>query len=357
MKTKKFLETLLAGLTCLSFWSGTGEAADARWDDGVPRYTEAKVIIHEDGPNLLFSDSPEMVQKCGVMYRDTVKGKFRLFFHHVNDTDSSKRLAIVLRRTGIRPALVQLGRNGISDPNRDWLEAGKKAQIRYYGKQKETDPLRISRMTDLLGLQKPTIIRPQELVTGIVNLESDRPVEVSVMMIPVKTDLGLALDAYGILPPDEGDHVLRGTFPASDVHVRLQEAYPSNKLETWGIKLADDVLNPYVRGTDATTGKKVVNYGNYGVMYDVILPTKGKRDTVLRFNPYGGPYAGAGLLSMNGEEAKEIKIPGHGLAFGWSHDGETMVLGTIPENGEATLHFSPPGSSNLPIRLFLSPKS
>ena len=134
-------------------------------------------------------------------------------------------------------------------------------------------------------------------MTGIVNLESDRPVEVSVMMIPVKTDLGLALDAYGILPPDEGDHVLRGTFPASDVHVRLQEAYPSNKLETWGIKLADDVLNPYVRGTDATTGKKVVNYGNYGVMYDVILPTKGKRDTVLRFNPYGGPYAGAGLLS------------------------------------------------------------
>jgi len=110
-------------------------------------------------------------------------------------------------------------------------------------------------------------------------------------------------------------------------------------------------------GKDATTGKKVVNYGNYGVMYDVILPTKGKRDTVLRFNPYGGPYAGAGLLSMNGEEAKEIKIPGHGLAFGWSHDGETMVLGTIPENGEATLHFSPPGSSNLPIRLFLSPKS
>lgn len=237
MKTKKFLETLLAGLTCLSFWSGTGEAADARWDDGVPRYTEAKVIIHEDGPNLLFSDSPEMVQKCGVMYRDTVKGKFRLFFHHVNDTDSSKRLAIVLRRTGIRPALVQLGRNGISDPNRDWLEAGKEAQIRYYGKQKETDPLRISRMTDLLGLQKPTIIRPQELVTGIVNLESDRPVEVSVMMIPVKTDLGLALDAYGILPPDEGDHVLRGTFPASDVHVRLQEAYPSNKLETWASNL------------------------------------------------------------------------------------------------------------------------
>lgn len=47
-------------------------------------------------------------------------------------------------------------------------------------------------------------------MTGIVNLESDRPVEVSVMMIPVKTDLGLALDAYGILPPDEGDHVLRG---------------------------------------------------------------------------------------------------------------------------------------------------
>ena len=33
MKTKKFLETLLAGLTCLSFWSGTGEAADAQVEE------------------------------------------------------------------------------------------------------------------------------------------------------------------------------------------------------------------------------------------------------------------------------------------------------------------------------------
>lgn len=152
MKTKKFLETLLAGLTCLSFWSGTGEAADARWDDGVPRYTEAKVIIHEDGPNLLFRIVRKWF-KNAVSCTAIRSRASSVFFHHVNDTDSSKRLAIVLRRTGIRPALVQLGRNGISDPNRDWLEAGKEAQIRYYGKQKETDPLRISRMTDLLGLQ------------------------------------------------------------------------------------------------------------------------------------------------------------------------------------------------------------
>ena len=144
MKTKKFLETLLAGLTCLSFWSGTGEAADARWDDGVPRYTEAKVIIHEDGPNLLFSDSPEMVQKLRCHVTAIRSRASSVFFSTMSMIrTAASGLPIVLRRTGIRPALVQLGRNGISDPNRDWLEAGKEAQIRYYGKQKETDPLRI----------------------------------------------------------------------------------------------------------------------------------------------------------------------------------------------------------------------
>lgn len=112
MKAKRFLETLLAGLTCFSFWSGTGKAADARWDDGVPRYTEAKVIIHEDGPKLLFSDSPEMVQKCGVMYRDTVKGKFRLF----SITSMIRTAASGLPLSCARPEFVQ--------PSCSWEEMG-----------------------------------------------------------------------------------------------------------------------------------------------------------------------------------------------------------------------------------------
>ena len=67
------------------------------WQDGIPKYEEAKVAIVEDGPTLLFSDSPEMVKASGIMYQDKVQGDIRLFFHHVNDTDSLKKIAVVFR--------------------------------------------------------------------------------------------------------------------------------------------------------------------------------------------------------------------------------------------------------------------
>ena len=40
------------------------------WQDGIPKYEEAKVAIVEDGPTLLFSDSPEMVKASGIMYHN-----------------------------------------------------------------------------------------------------------------------------------------------------------------------------------------------------------------------------------------------------------------------------------------------
>ena len=60
------------------------------WREGIPKYEEAKVKIVEDGPTLLFSDSPEMVKACGIMYQDKVQGDVRLFFHHVNDKKKIK---------------------------------------------------------------------------------------------------------------------------------------------------------------------------------------------------------------------------------------------------------------------------
>ena len=89
------------------------------WQDGIPKYEEAKVAIVEDGPTLLFSDSPEMVKASGIMYQDKVQGDIRLFFHHVNDTDSLKKIAVVFRNVDKYPAKVEIGRKGISQPDFD----------------------------------------------------------------------------------------------------------------------------------------------------------------------------------------------------------------------------------------------
>ena len=57
----------------------------SNWQKQIPAYKEPKINVTKDGPVLLFSDSPEMVKKCGIMYRDTVNGKVRIFFHHAKD--------------------------------------------------------------------------------------------------------------------------------------------------------------------------------------------------------------------------------------------------------------------------------
>lgn len=352
---KRLIGLLCAGLALLFPWGNGASASDIQdlaWRDGVPYYRQIQGNITHGGPKLIFSDSPEMVGKIGIMYRDTVSGPVRLFFHHVNDSRTDKRLAVLLRRTTIRPTAVSFGKNGISRPNEDWLAAGKEAQTKYYSSAPNGRRLVLDGPRDILNNGKGYILHPQELVTGIVDLNFDKPVEVSFIMMPTDADPRISAEVYPILPPDEGDHVLRGTFEGADVTVTLPGAFPADSGEIWGVKLADDVEDPYVRGIDVTRNEPVVNYGNYGVMYAVNFQTKGNRATQLRFNPYGGAYAGEGVLSLEGDTAQYIRIPDDRQSFGWNGDGETMKLGVVPAGKSGTFFFSPPGSSNLPVRIF-----
>ena len=297
---KSLWSWLCAGLSLLLPLGAQASVQDLAWQDGVPAYEEVKGTITHDGPKLIFSDSPEMVGKIGIMYRDTVEGPVRLFFHHVNDTSTDKRLAVLLRRTTLRPSLVTLGKNGISRPNEDWLEAGKEAQERYYSSTPNGRKFFLSGPRDILNNGKGYILHPQELVTGIVDLNFERPVEVSFIMMPVDADPRVSAEVYSILPPDEGGHVLRVLFEGADVHVTLPDAFDTDKGTIWGLELADDNKDPYVRGIDVTRNEPVVNYGNYGVMYDVnfgpgarMMPSSGSI-------PMGAPMLGLEYLPPRG---------------------------------------------------------
>jgi len=354
---KKGLQRILGIILLVGFAfpNIVSAAEEDVWEKEIPKYKEAKVDIKKDGPVLLFSDSPEMVKKCGVMYRDIVVGNVRLFFHHVNDTKSPKRLAIVLRNVGIRPVEVNVGRKGVSDPSLDWLGAGKSAQSRYFKGNKEFDfTLKPGEKHEFLTGTKGQIFNPQELVTGIVDFNFSRKVEISFMMIPVGTAFSAAVSAYDILPPDIGEYVLRGTFPNADSHVSLSDTFNNEKRDIWGITLADNEEDPYVVGIDATRDKPVVNYGNYGVVYDLAYKTKGDEETVLRFNPWGGTFAGVCLLKNN-DETIEVNVPNGRMYFGDKRPTENMILAKVVGKTDGKVFFSPPGSSNLPIRIFFAP--
>ena len=319
------------------------------WREGIPKYEEAKVRIVEDGPTLLFSDSPEMVRAPGIMYQDKVLGDARLFFHHVNDTDSLKKLAVVFHNADQYPDKIAIGRKGISKPDFDYLRAGKEVQKQYFAENKtETHVLTKNGLMEILAGDGISV-KPGQLVTGMLDFSCDKLTEVTVIMLPVEMDIETAVKILKILPPDEGT-VLRGTFPLANRLVTLKKSYKPDEGKIIGVVLADNELDPYARGIDATTGKETINYGNYGIVYDFSYTIKGDQKTNIRLNPWGGWFAGAGSVIKDGKEASAM-FPTGSIAFGKTGT-ETIVVTSSKGYSDGRIFFSPPGASNLPVRFF-----
>ena len=68
-----------------------------------------------------------MVYETGILYRDTLQGEGRLFFHHVNGTSKLKKLAIIVKNNGLRPVNFAVSRSGIDGPSHDYQAVGKKS--------------------------------------------------------------------------------------------------------------------------------------------------------------------------------------------------------------------------------------
>ena len=126
--------------TCLSFLAAglllmpCGAFADELiTGKGLPEnYIEVKAKKVTSGPTLIFSDSPEMVYKNGVLYRDTVSGDVRIFFHHVNAMDSNKKLAVILTNEKMRPAAYEVTNSSIGRAGWHYLKVGKETQQQYF---------------------------------------------------------------------------------------------------------------------------------------------------------------------------------------------------------------------------------
>lgn len=152
------------------------------------------------------------------------------------------------------------------------------------------------------------------------------------------------------LPMDE--HPLRGTFAKADLNYTLQRPIETETGTGYALLLADSQTGEYLRGIDATTGLPAENYGNYGVVYNVDYKLKGDKPYELWLNPWGGMFAGVGVLEQGGER-KLINIPDK-PAFGRLGE-EGFRIATLEPNSEGRFTWSPPGASNLPIRLFWLP--
>lgn len=315
--------------------------------------TELPVTVTEQGGQLLLSDSPEMVPADGITYQDTVSGDIRLFFHHVNATKEPKKIVVLLANSSEQAADIIVSKYGLGGPGLDYLDVGKAAQLKYL-EHEGVDLIEVPAhgtvlLDQVLGV---TAVAPDELVNGIYDFQSKTPVKVIVMMLPVDAEPAEFIAQATVLPTDS--QRLRGTFPGKDRLVVPSEVYNSDN-GIVGITLADHKLDTFVSGIDATDGSRTLNYGNYGVVYKLFIPTAFEQKYAVYLNPRGGEYAGAMNVKYRHQELMTIGTPADRLFFGSKTSNDVTHLGDYAGGESLWLTFSPPGASNLPVKILLSP--
>jgi hypothetical protein len=204
-----------------------------------------------------------------------------------------------------------------------------------------------------------TILQPGELTYGVFDFHADHSVLVSVIMLDAYGDPVTAVENLPVLPKDEMR--LRGTFKGMNRVLSARKVY--NPGEDGGVyfMLADNKSDKYRKGIDATDGSAVTNYGNYGILYKIDIPTKGKTHTRYYLEPLGGVYAGA-MTVRRGKNSKAdlILTPDwtvyFGEADGSGRDRELACLGSYDNKVKSHFEFSPPGASNLPVHIIMVPE-
>ena len=353
----KWFRKMMIALALLMAQSGAvclaGNAAVPQAD--LLKAPEWPVTVTSFGGRLLLSDSPEIVPADGIMYQDAVNGSARLFFHHVNGTAEAKKIVVLLVNNGDNPVRVTVSQHGIAGPGGNYLAVGKEAQEEYLagGDLYLLDVP--ARGTALLApVMNIVPVGPNMLLNGIYDFRTNGQITVKVMMMPLDANAAEMASRLTVLPNDK--YRMRGTFDGPDRLIIPDKAYDARRDGPVAFTLADNLIDIYQKGIDATDGSPAVNYGNYGVVYHVYIPSVKEESVQVLLNPLGGEFAGAMGIKYNYVENAPQPVPADKLFFGHGPQPQLAPVGTFASGSSLWLTFSPPGASNLPIRLILAPR-
>ena len=332
------------------------------------------VESYDTGGTLLFSDSPEYVKEVGVLYRDTVTGDARVLYYHLNDTAQPKKLAVVLE-TEADLATVSVTRGAAAAPSTDYLHVGKETQIGYFDTHELNERIYVTKERPrlLVPTMSETVLLPGQLVYGVYDFHANAPVRVSVIMYGADVDPFAFLRVARVLPRDE--IALRGTFRGMNRVITSQKIYRPDVDGAVYFPIGDNIHDTYRRGVDATDGTPVVNYGNYGILYRLSIPTAGRGNVRYFLSPLGGVYAGA-VCAESGGHRTLIQTPAVRPYFGDQtppeppnvvqarEEGMLLLtpyteladLGAYAGTQPVSFEYSPPGASNLPVNIILMPE-
>lgn len=356
MKIMKVMKLVLATLVIFSM----NQAASVTATDiqGLNLYYVPELVVTNSslGGTLLLSDSPEMVTHDGILYQDKIEGNARLFFYHVNAAQIAKKMDVVLENKNKETAHVTVSQFSLGGPGYDWMAVGKEALSSYLaGSRPYQLNIPPGGSVSLSADISAIAVLPNMLINGIYDFTADRQITVKVLMMSI-LDEGVEFAKIAqLLPADQ--YRLRGTFEGANRQLAPLQPYDPTRDGAVTLTLADNAIDHYLQGIDATDGTKVINYGNYGVVYHIQLPSQGSGKIAYYLLPAGGSYAGAIGIKHPEVNWSPLAIPLGRKLFGDNKAvREYAFLGTYDSGDPLSLTFSPPGGSNLPVVIVVLPQ-
>mgnify|MGYP000350379191 FL=1 len=220
---------------------------------------------------LIFSDCPEYADQAGILYEGTAApGKGRVYYYHVNETGGPARVLVYAKSDKKQPITVNRRIKG--DASSSYIPTGATLSFREaVGEEEkpETVTLLPGKKTILFD-DDPQGIAEEDLVSGMVEIETKKPVTLGTAILPDgdMKDLEKALDTALPLPPDT--HEMRGTF-ARDIYLEN---------ETWDFAKGPADISignsyPFQKGQDEMSHVERENTGDYGITYHVTFHNSG----------------------------------------------------------------------------------
>ncbi len=303
---------------------------------------------------LIFSDSPEYARHYGILAEGTVlKGKGRIYYYHVNETGNPARLAVY--GVSDKEEEIKVIRTLRGEPSRSYVPTGKTLSFREVT-AKQPPPRNV-----MLEKGKRTIlfednakgIRQDDLVSGIVEVETSSPVRFGAAILPYEGSVEKHLEKARYLPPDS--HEMRGTFP---MHVYFESGVWDAEKSAGKIELGSAESTAFFQeGRDELNFIGRENTGNYGITCHLTIHSKGTGKYDLYLNPNGGVFEGALEIGQDRRLLRIYRTERYGTRW-FGHDTiyDYEKLGTWEAGKDLYIRFIPPGACYFPIRLLFVPK-
>ena len=315
---------------------------------------------------LIFSDSPEYVtERTGILSAGTVDGEGRVYFYHVNESDETRKMAVVVENRSAEDNVITISRELYAKPSPEYFSVGRALSHKELlteavtadvkkpkGEKARTETIPPGGRKLLTTATEGIAVKRDELVSGLIDFSTTGETFVRVMMIPEEARAVGSSYTSGVLPID--DVRLRGTYEGAVRIVRTEGTY-NPEIGAAYVELANGREDAFVEGVDEPSGETVRNVGNYGISYRIRIETTGMGAYDLFFNPLGGAYAGA-IRVTNGRRSEIVSVPGQERPhIGHGTTEDSHYIGKYEAGAPLDIRFMPAGASNLPVRLLLVP--